>query len=423
MQRAPYVAILVMIMLGPATAVAAPGEHIIAGDAVITPKIDLGLEYRTNGYRREANAFATSNIRVAPGFEVSAKGAQTELEASGTSELRYTLVSGADNRANLDRFSDFNVTSALRLLTEQAVQFQFTETAGLRNNIVAAGLVDNPFNTQFRNDLAFKVPIRVGPTLEFAPRGGWGFDEFRVPDYSQPGTSSTYPRHLNSRNALTGGLDGKFTFLPRTAAIFEGDYTFNGWSHNIVSARDPNDSGSAITVPNSSFVKLSAGLRGRFTKNMVLVLTGGWGMGNYSASGGVPAALADMDVRGFDRFRMLLQAKQEFAKDNVVTAGYRRDFDDSWFTNYVAYNYLYVRSENRIGEHVYTTAEAGVRFEKYAGEVARGDTVPRIKGDVAYTLQNWLSVSGGVWFDQRASDDYMVEYTDVNIHMLMNVAY
>ncbi len=404
---------------------AAPGEHILVGDSVITPMVDVGVEYRTNVYQREIDPIGGANLRVAPGFEVNTKGPQTTFNARGQSELRYMLVAGTDNRANLDRFTDFTAGADLHLLTDQVLQFKFSENIGMKNNIAQAGWEDSPFHTQFRNELGLLAPIRVGPAIQIQPGGAWSFDDFRIPE---SGRVNDF-RRFNRRNTLAAGLDLKWTFFPRTAAILEADYAGHLWDANLVSTSDgsndaaANPYGDTVALPNSNFVKVQAGVRGRFTQRLVLIATAGYGVGLYNTTGGVPDTVAAIDVAGIDRIVGLVQGRFDLGPGNKLSLGYRKDFDDSWFANYLAYHHLYSRLENRFGPRFGTLAEVGVRLEGFAGQITRADQLLRVRGDLTYSVQDWLSISGGAWWTRRASSDNAIEYDDVNLHVLTNFTY
>jgi hypothetical protein len=104
--------------------------------------------------------------------------------------------------------------------------------------------------------------------------------------------------------------------------------------------------------------------------------------------------------------------------DEVISLGYDKDFLDSYFTNYVAYHYGFVRYESILGAKLSALAEAGYRLEAFHGEVTRTDQVLRVSGELEFALGQWLGITAGSRWDRRVSVDGIssVEYDDVNIY-------
>lgn len=432
---------VVFALVGASAASAAPGDHIKAGDALITPQIDLGVEYRTNAYQVSDPNFTipVTNLRVAPGLSISANTPQTEFRLNGISELRYVVstngrygeVDGQDIRVNLDRFNDFNVSSGLRLMKGAPLSFNLSENIGLRNNPAqAANAVGSgsAYHSQLRNDLRGAAVLRAGPGVDATLTGMWAWDNFLV-----AGNSANGYRGFNRRHTVGPVLEGKWTFFPRTALVGDIGYYRHIWAQNIIDTpQGPNyageDLGETLVLADSHFVKARVGLRGRITPKLVLIGTVGYGDAWYFAD---TASLTGADGDSWEANPTALQgllstvqAKYELAPGNRVTAGYQKDFEDSWFTNYMAYNSLYVTLENRFGPRFGTNLSFDTRFESYQGEVSRNDVLVRAKGDLSYSIMDFASVSTGVWWTRRVSPTRpLMEYDDVNVHALLNFTY
>ncbi len=421
-------------------ALAAPGDHIKAGDALITPQIDVGVEYRTNAYQTQDPALniPVTNLRVAPALTISANTPTTEFQLNGMSELRYVvstsgrygLVDGRDRRVNLDRFNDFNVSTGLRLNKGAPLSFNLSDNIGLRNNPAQAGGArgtGSAYHSQLRNDLRGAAVLRTGPAVDATLTGMWAWDNFLV-----AGTSENGYRGFNRRHTVGSILEGKWTFFPRTAVVADVGYYYHGWAQNVVATPQPapytgEDLGETLVLPDSHFLKARAGLRGRITPKLVVIGTVGVGDAWYFANA---AAIASADGDEWEANPALIQgllatvqARYDLSPGNRITAGYQKDFEDSWFTNYMAYNSLYATLENRFGPRFGTTLSFDTRFESYVGEVTREDILVRGKGDISYGILDFASVSGGVWWTRRVSDRAIMEYDDVNVHALLNFTY
>jgi len=410
---------------------ARPGDHIRAGDAVIVPDIDLGMEYRTNIYRREdRNPPGGANLRVAPGIEIRSAGPELEFSVSGEYELRKYFK---QTQTSLDRFTDFDFAAALKARKKQAVGVDLRWISGLRNNPTQAWWTDSSFHTQFHNDLDGFLVIRPGPALEFELGGGWAFDDFRVPESGTGDGTRGYDR----RNSFGPRVMAKWTFFPRTALVADFGYDWLVWQDNWVSASgnvQGEGLGDNLAMPDSQHMRALAGIRGRFTRQFVLTTMLGYGTGSYDeqsvldeAGGGGEADPAtvgfDADVRGIERLLVEVQGTYELTPDNKLIGGYRKAFADSWFTNYLAYNHLYAKLLMRVGPRLSTEFGLSARFEGYHGEISRNDIYLRGRADASYHFQDWGAVTAGIWWDERASNTDIVEYDDFNFHLLTTFTY
>jgi len=64
-----------------------------------------------------------------------------------------------------------------------------------------------------------------------------------------------------------------------------------------------------------------------------------------------------------------------------------------------------------------------IRSEGYDGEVSRNDIVNQLTVDAGYRVQNWASITPGVAWQQRASNQANVEYDDVRVMLRANFTY
>ena len=393
----------------------------------------VGLEYRTNVFLQETDTTAAPNLWIVPKVDVEAKGPSLAFGLSAQYEMRKYLQKSV---TALDRFSDFAFAANLDALNESVLGFRLSDSAALQNNPTNSLASDQPFVTQFRNTLDGGVVVRPGPALEIATTGQFSYDDFRVPEGAQVGGG----RGFNTRSTYGPTGDIKWTFFPRTALVLDWSYLLHNWSENFLTAGGDNPIvGDNLAMPDSAHFKLQAGLRGRMTQRIVVVLTAGYGSAKYNADsvteaagssdGEANAALAGFDasISGVGHLLMTAQLVYEIDRDKRIVAGYRKDFVDSYFTNYMDYNDFTVRFDGKFGERFGTNAEVTARIETYAGELpttARQDTLLRVKGDLAFYIQDWMNISGGAWWVQRASrDDDSVEYDDVNIHLMTNISY
>ena len=415
----PFCCALAMLIASGA-AVADPGDHIRIGDATITPSLALGLEYRTNPLRLEANAVDGVNMRITPRLEALLESREVDFQLGG----EYNVIKFFSERlVALDRFNQFNIDASLDVLKDQVIGFRFSDQVGLDNN--TSGSLLGSYHTQFRNRFDGMGVVRVGPTLSFTLGGFYKIDSYRVPQVG----SSLDLRPYNYKDSYGPTWSADWTFFPRTAVVYEGSYSLQRWGANCLATGNPNR--PPVALPDNNHLKMQAGLRGRITERMTLVVTGGYGAGNYledSVENCEPANAGAyaQDVKGIDHLLMTSQLQYDFGVGQRVAVGYRKDFVDSWFTNYTGINELYGTYTGRIGSRIGLSAGTRVRFENHFGQVTRADIRLGADGDVTYNFQDYASVTTGVSWIQRSTAqpaDASVEFDDVNIHLLGTFTY
>lgn len=415
---------------------AQPGEHIRAGQALITPKVSLGVEYSTNVYHSEDSPIGGTSLRFAPGLEIGGEGPSLAVTFNGEYELHKYFQPAL---VNLDRYDDFQLGLKVDALKDRTIGFRFDDTAGQRNYPAEATFAERPYEAQLRNDMHGAIAIRPGAAIEVAVGGKWAFSAFRVAS-----GDTAAERLFNRQNAYGPELNAQWNFFPRTALVLEGSYEWHEWSENWIggfssSSASPNDIGSYLGVPDSTQLRVLAGMRGRVTQKLVLVAEAGYGSGNYdeqsvldAASGTTDADPSETDpttagfaadITGLDRLLVDLQARYEPDKNNSFILGYQKDFRDAFFTNYNAFHYGYGRLNNRFNERFGLVGELGARAERYRGEVERNDVFLNAQGDFSYYLQDWATVSAGAAWTQRGSSDPQVNYNDITFRLLTNIVY
>lgn len=428
-----FVGLLAQIWLATG-ALAAPGDHIRAGDVELVPDIDLGGEFRTNVYRSEVDAVPAANFRIAPGLLVAAEGDDHDFRLGGEWVLRkYFFVGDNDitplpsdqsRIGNLDRFDEFSIVGAADTFKRNIVGFRIADDLALRNFRSDAEFADIPYTSQLRNSLDAGMRINPGPALEFIPGAAWIWDSFRVPGIGES------DRSLNVRNTFGPKLDAKWAFLPRTALVANASWMFNDWQNNLLDA-SLNPADTQIALPNSNHIKTLAGIDGRFTDRIFSQVLIGYGVALFndqSISGGEDIGAADADAVGIDgllfksQLRYSLTPSDETRRGSSIAVGYVRDFKPSFFTNYLQMNQLFADYQGRIGD-LRTGLRYELRFEDYNGEVSRNDIVNRLAADLTYPMADWASFNLGGWWQQRASNDDLVEYDDVNFHLLTTFVY
>jgi hypothetical protein len=407
-------------------AAASPGDHIRPSEStVITPSVGLGFDYRTNVYRTEIAPTPAGSLALRPALDIGVQTDQVQWKLGGSWVGRKFLFVGSNEQgseidaaqrvANLDRFNQFTAGTTLDVFPNEPVGIVLDERATLRNNNADADYAQGPFTTQIRNRIMGGLRASPGPALDIQLGGHHAFDEFLTP--AVDGQQS-----FNTRNTFGPQLDVKWRFFPRTALTLNAEYSAVRWRDSVVST----DSGDAlgtfqgeVALPNSTQLKARVGIEGQFTEKLYWDLLAGYGTAIYDENSAETVKIdgaVGADLAGLEGLLLATEAKYAFVEQAKIKVGYRKDFVDSFFTNYVAYHFVYTGLELELGP-VVPSVTYGTRFEAYRGDAIRDDILNRLNLGVAVNATDYIAVDLNTWWQQRASSDIAVEYDDWNVHV------
>lgn len=395
-----------LILLFGTSAFGAPGDHLRIGEVTITPDLDLGLEYRSNAFRTEVDPQGSAAFRVAPGVAISGTTQSVQVQIDGEYAFRKFVALGnpgelgddtlRDQRSNLDRFNEFKLAARLSAFRDRPVGVSLGNRAVLRNNPSDVDIdSDDPYATQIRNTLDGSIDARPGPALTMGFGGHWTHAVFFIP------TNDTQREALNLKDQYGADARLSWQFLAKTAFVVNAGYAFNAWRD---SESDVN--GTSFPVPDSQVLRLDTGIQGQVTERLRVIARVGFGTQLFESG---------PNLQAVDGVLLTLQADYKPAEGHTLTAGYRKTFTDSFFTNSLALNAVYARWRGTYAERVTSFLEGGLRAEGYAGSTERNDLVMNVNAGVDVRALDWMRVgaSGGVL--QRSSTDDTVEYTDARV--------
>jgi hypothetical protein len=271
--------------------------------------------------------------------------------------------------------------------------------------------------------------------LELDVGGNFNFDKY---DVSEDATADGSPG-LNSRVGYGPAADLKWRFFPKTAIVGSYSQTWFDWENNLVDTRgdglSESEFGDSLGIPDGSEWKATLGLRGRFTEKLVLGLIAGYGEMNYDESsvqgqateGSAANQGFDRDLSGFpEGFIGIVELGYHPLESQSITMGYRKAFQDVYFTNFVDFHNAFVRYEGMFADRVGAKVNVGYRYEQYLGEVTRDDHVLNVGADVAYRVTKFLDASAGASWKQRGSadgDHPDIEYDDLIFSIGLRATY
>lgn len=416
------------------SAYAAPGDHVRAGEWVITPSVATGFEYHSNIYLADGYdnpVVGAPSWEFDPRIEAALDQPDNHVELGAGYHLKKFIdfkPGDFANVQNLDRFTDADASLGLDLLKRGLVGVRVDDRFSVQNwpsELATSDVSANIVVTS--NDLTGGLVVRPGSALEIVPSGMLGVDNYNVP-FDLLEAYQDNP-NLNNRFSYGPALKASWRFLPRTSLLVQGSVTWNRWNDNLVAAVGPDSDlgvyGEYIGKPDSLFWRASGGLRGQLTTKVSAELSAGFGQGFYDeetvvADSGLPGSSAEVDTTGADLNEetfardlksfeegLLLNAQVAWKpeKGQMLVLGYRKDFQDAFFTNYVAYNYAFVRYEGTLWEQMTANAEAAVRLDAFHGEISRKDVDVKLSVAAAWKFNEWLSATGGLGWNQRACGD------------------
>ncbi len=445
-------------------AAAAPGDHIRSGNAELTPAIGVWGGWRSNVYLQEGELGGGvpvqpgAFIEVKPSLKLKVESQDVKLKLGAAYSPRLYLNS---ELSNLNRFSFFDVGGQLHLLPSSVVGLKLNEAFNIFGRETEAESADWAYLTVLDNSASGYLSVHPGSSMEIDLGGRFDFTDYKTDEDTNPlvtgqggalGLAS-----LNSRMAYGPRAALSWKFLPKTAYLFEYSQSWYRWKDNFLYARGDglnpspeNNFNAYLGIPDSMELRLSTGLRGRFTEKLILGLQLGLVRMTYDEQSVIDDAAdsavgvdlgndTNASAQGFDQdlkagLGVDAEIGYDFVKDNRVTLGYRRDYADIYFTNFVAYHQFTVAYSGLVAERLKPELSMSLRRETYQGEIARLDNFLRFRGDLTYKITKYLDVSGGAWWTQRASvdtpgDDALldangsIEYDDVNVHLGLTFTY
>ncbi len=439
------------------TAQASPGEHVRFGPALFVPILETGFEYHSNAYLapgvaqtgREFDAIQSGvAFYLSPQARLDVETPQFLMEFEGKYFMRKQMLRGMNN---LDRFQDGQGKLNVELWRRSVVGLSIRDRLASATQPDHRPELQSSLLRQLRNELNAVANFRIGGELFIDVGGGYAYHNYRVPGIEV--IEGQEDNVFNWRNTYDVQSKIEWRFFPRTALVFEGRYEWNRWDQNVKATgltEAPPDGryhlGAYLVLPDSQFWKATVGLRGRVTRSLVIQADIGYGMGLYDYTAvldQVPdiienptgtefdcsAVGCDQDVKGVDGILASVQAKYDWGYNDkrrfgqLFTVQYRRNFADSYFTNYLAWDFVRGRIDSMWHPKITTYLDFTARFEKYRGEVDRDDTYLWTRLGLDYQTTPWakLGLLGG-WV-QRASSQPTIQYDDFFIRLIAEFQY
>jgi hypothetical protein len=409
---------------------AAPGDHVRLGNTVITPSVMTGLEYHSNVYLADGDVqpeYGGLSWVLKPDLKLALQNEKVQVDFGlgwGLRKFVDFAPGDAVNLENADSFSNFSSSLGINALTKSLVGLRLDDKFEVLNTPgELPGATSNANVVHISNDANGGIVIRPGSALEVDVLGNFGVDLFTLPEELITNTA-TY----NNRLSYGPVLSGSWKFLPKTSLVGSASVGWTSWQYNLVptvgSEVEEVDYGECLGKPNAISWRTLWGVRGQFTQKLAASAQLGYGQMYYDEQSviddadacGSSGSSAEIDIIGDNTFArdltsftegLLVNAQVAYSplRNHKLTFGYRKDFQDALFTNYVAFNYLFLRYEGMFVDRLALNAEATYRIDAFHGEVTRDDQNIGIKVGGAWQFTNYLSVGGSGGWNERACLD------------------
>ena len=334
------------------------GIGIRVGDLELHPGIAAEFGYDSNYFQRaeEENPIDTWRAVVTASASVSTLGPRRRM-TGGTPKLTF--------RAGV--FAAYNDFIAADSENQDAMSDQRHLDAGANFalNVLPQGRVGvdaygdfvrsiEPSNLADTANAWDRHSYRLGAGVIWRPGGGlfdwrWGY-ELRYNQFLQDAFENLNNVHhqINTR--------GRFRFLPKTALIYDGAYT---WIRYEEGAADSTTNNDAETI------RSRVGVSGLVTNRFAFMALVGWSSSFYhdtvvgTEHANYDSINAHGEVRYFLQPQPQLQPGDATMGLSSVALGYVRDFNNSYLGNYYARDRVYANANYLIAGRVLLDLQAG----------------------------------------------------------------
>lgn len=191
------------------------------------------------------------------------------------------------------------------------------------------------------------------------------------------------------RNGVGGRLELQWNFLPKTAFFIGAAAERITWNQRT-SVSSTTAGQTTVDNVDSTNVRATGGFTGLLAPRFSLLLSGGYGLGNYESGQDAGTYLAHV------------QGTVHLADTNALRFGWEHNFEDVTLSNFVTYHRLYAEASANVGAlglglsafvrlNDYSTATTdGVESDIYNGD--RKDTIVGGQLEVSYRATSWLTM-------------------------------
>ena len=405
-------------------AAAGPGDHIRVGNTVVTPSVSASLFWRSNPYLSDGSdgeeVRSGAGLTLRPALDLKSKNSNYDFSLGSSYTGKKYITDGMDN---LNRWSDFEIRAALRALPEAKVGLALSNTLRNAGRETDSTFSEDPYQGRFEEKVAAAAVLRPGSSMELSLGGTAALQKYTAPE--DTAFQSDDPAGLNNRSAFGLVADYRWRFFPKTAVVVQVDQTWFRWEREVVPLAGTTD---FTGKPDGSLLHAMAGVNGRFSEKVSLKALAGYGQvindeSSVVAAGQGLAGDFETDYRGL---ALNSEVAYDATESQKVSVGYRRDFQDVYFTNFQIYDEVFLRYAGTYVDRLTLAGSLTRRVEDFGGTVSRSDRTIRPSVEAKYLVQDFLDVNAAMSWTQRTSPggtvagetveaNDAVGYSDVNL--------
>ena len=385
-------------------ALAAPGDHLPVGTAMLSPRLGLGVDMSSNALRAETPGedAGAANLHLALGAALKHDYKDLAWNLGGTYDLRKYVTT---NDSRLDRFDDFTVQASAEALRLRVVGLRGEQQLANRFTPVDTESPGRPYTTQFMSRTRAGIVVRPGSALEITASGLLSVD-----DYNTASSPVAGSRDYNRRYTYGPALDLQWSFLPRTMAIVQASSSTASWSAPALFVEGVEPIGFA----DSASLRALGGLRGRITERLTVDALAGYADATFDeTTTTVGGDGVGVDVSGTQKIAAKVAGNYQLGPRDGVTFGYERDFRPSYFTNFVNFDRLSLVANRQFAPSVRGGLDLTASSERFRGQQTRDDVVMSAEGTASFSMNKWAVVRVTPGWTYRVSSDPNVSYSEL----------
>lgn len=374
----PLICVALLATASTATAQQAPPREggAPAGALQLYPgvRFESGLDSNV-AYANSSSATTSGTVVVNPYLGIATREPRL-VDFTGDVGVAYERLLGGSSGASSQSGTDLEGSVGVRVNPNGVVSLAPSDriTWNSQPNYNLSGDPYRNLYNQFGLGLdlhpgGFNRPARMGIS------GGMAFTH-RLWRYE------TVPQF--DRTAIGGNLGLQWNFLPRTGVFFSG--AVESTAYEEATFQNSDLTGALVEVDNADSLGLrgSVGFTGLLTRRLSLLVSGGYGVGNYTAGVDAKTYLTHID------FGVVISDRSQ------VNFGWEHNFEDTLVSSFLTYHRIYLSSRLSFGD-LGVGASGYLNLNDFSPAYAAEGEVDLYGGD-----RNDTTVGGAVEFTYSA---------------------
>jgi hypothetical protein len=382
------------------------GPGILVGNFELHPGVGVDFGYDSNYFHRNASSDATKDedvigalrLRASPSFSVATLGAQRRADGQqpsvgfrfeiGATYNEFIPVSGSQGgRDALRKQRNVDGTARIGLDILPGRPWSGRIYGALTRAIrpTQEGLPGTNFN---------RLLPGGGAELVWTP--GSGMLDWRLGD--EVSATIFESGDFSSLNSIRNDVftRGRWRFLPRTAMVYDGKFTYMTY---------PKGSSSSLNKTSSHPVRARIGATGLITPSFGVLAMIGWGASFYSSNThDFNSVLAQAELKWYLTPSQTLDPMKVNPLLSGISVGFVRDFEDSFLGTYLEKDQGYINFNYLFGGTFLLVANVAVGAVVFPKQVnpdlgqPDGWTDLRVDGKLfaEYRVKDWLGIDAEV---------------------------